>query len=400
MGIQVYFSRGLRKIRPYYHKRTAFAKGRWFRRTLLDVLVNEFRSYSEHHYLTEIKKGNLGLIREGRTLDLNEVLSSPIRNNDTVQTLSHKHEPPVLQWSEGEEDIPGIKVAGFDIVYENDDLLVLNKPSGIPIHPTGQFYQNTITELLKKHGKTALPCYRLDKLTSGLLIMAKNTETAGAIQVKIRDRNMSKYYLARVKGKFPHLSSLDFHETLIPFPVSSLVTREESPVYTVEPKKRFPSGLSPVKDAKTDFYPLKYFPHCDQSLVICKPLTGRTHQIRVHLARLGHPIVNDPFYNVDNVEYPTRSKFIIKVPDWTKSIYSYEQLEQLFGTFIQECEKVQENKTAGRDQLEKCSECGSLLLQDPDPRDLTIWLHAWKYEDPQGEFSFTTALPSWADENS
>lgn len=398
MGIQVYFSRGLRKIRPYYHKRTAFAKGRWFQRTLLDVMVNEFRSYSENHYLTEIKKGNLAIIREGKTLDPSEVLSSPIRNNDTVQTLRHKHEPPVLQWSENEEDIPGIKVAGFDIVHENDNLLVLNKPSGIPIHPTGQFYQNTITEILKRHGKTALPCYRLDKLTSGLLIMAKNTETAGGIQVKIRDRDMGKYYLARVKGRFPRLSSLDSHESPIPFQDPSLVTQEESPVYTVEPKKQFPSGLSPVKDAKTNFYPLKYFPHCDQSLIVCKPLTGRTHQIRIHLARLGYPIVNDPFYNIDNVEYPTRSKFIIKVQDWTKSIYSYEQLEQLFATFIQECEKVQADKTAGRDQLEKCTECGSLLLQDPDPRELTIWLHAWKYEDPQGDFSFATALPPWVKE--
>lgn len=398
MGIQVYFSHGLRKIRPYYHKRSAFAKGRWFRRTLLDILVNEFRSYPENHYLAEIKKGKYGLIREGRSLDPNEVLLSTIRNNDTVQTLSHKHEPPILQWSKDEEDIPGIKIAGFDVVYENDDLLVINKPSGIPIHPTGQFYQNTITEILKQHGKRALPCYRLDKLTSGLLIMARNAETAGNIQVKIRDHNMGKYYLARVKGRFPKLTSLDLDDPIIPFQNPSLITQEESSVYTIEPKKQFPSGLSPVKDAKTIFFPLKYFPHYDESLIVCKPLTGRTHQIRIHLARLGHPIVNDPFYNIDNVEYPTRSKFIIKVQDWAKSMYSYEQLEQLFQTFIKECEKVQADKTVDKNQLERCTECGSLLYEDPDPRELKIWLHAWKYEDPQSDFSFTTALPPWVNE--
>lgn len=393
MGIQVYFSRGLRKIRPYYHKRASFAKGRWFQRTLLDVLTNEFRSNSENYYQNEIKKGHLGLIREGKTLDPGEVLSSLIKNNDTVQTLRHKHEPPVLQWSEEEENIPGVKIAGFDIVHEDDNLLVLNKPSGIPIHPTGQFYQNTMTEILKRHGRTALPCYRLDKLTSGLLIMAKNTETAGNIQAKIRDHDISKYYLARVKGKFPHSSAEGFSMT--PFQNPSLVTQEESSVYTIEPKKQFPAGLLPVKEARTSFYPLRYFPRCDQSLIVCKPLTGRTHQIRIHLARLGHPIVNDPFYNLHNVQYPTRSKFIIKVEDWSKSIYSYDQLEQLFQTFVQETENVQADKTTGRDQLEKCTECGSPLMDDPDPKELMIWLHAWKYTDSQGDFSFTTASPSW-----
>lgn len=327
--------------------------------------MNEFRSRTKEHYLEEIRKGHFGVIRQDEILEPEEVLSSPLRNNDVVQTLAHKHEPPVLQWSQEEADVPGCKIAGFGVVHEDENLLVIDKPSGIPIHPTGQFYQNTITEILKSHGCAALPCYRLDKLTSGLLILAKNTLTAAKIQERIREHDMIKLYVARVKGRFPHATS-DPIEMSVPFQNSALITQELSPVYTVEPKKQFPAGLAPVKNAATSFYPLKYLPEFDQSLVVCRPLTGRTHQIRIHLSRLGHPIVNDPFYNLDNVEYPKRSRFILEVSDWTRASYSDEQLRRIFDIFIEETDQVQAKRIKDQKEAEKCPDCGSSLLSDPD----------------------------------
>lgn len=397
MGVEVYFANGVRNIRPYYHGRTAFAKGRWFKKTLLEVLVGEFSADARDMYLEGIKNGKYRIIREGVALPPEEVLVSPIRNSDVVETNSHKHEPPVKQWCSEEVDIPGKKVAGIKIVYEDELLLVLDKPNGIPIHPTGQFYQNTLTEILKTRNKEARPCYRLDKITSGLLIMGKTKAVANEIQAKIRSRDMEKIYLARVNGRFPHSEHLpDSPEEELPKPFTdnSLITTAESATYTVELKKSFPAGISVPKTAATSFCPLRYFPDHDQTLVACKPLTGRTHQIRIHLARLGFPIVNDPFYNVENSKYPYRSKFILDVEDWENGSLTDDDLRREFDLFDKECTQVQQKQRSEQNSL-VCEECGSIQADTPPLNELELWLHAWKYSDLAKTFGFETEPPSW-----
>lgn len=269
------------------------------------------------------------------------LMTTIIKNHDVLETTTHKHEPPVKQWCSQEveaEDLPG-RIAGFNIVFEDESILVIDKPSGIPVHPTGQFYQNTITELLKLHGVDALPCYRLDKITSGLLILAKNSQSAGEIQKSIRSRDMIKIYLARVKGRFPHseliLDNENAAETT--FEDTSKVTVEMTPIYSIDPKRQFPVGLSASKDAITKFYPIRYFSHADETVVACKPITGRTHQIRIHLARLGHPIVNDSVYCSHITKYPERLKFITQFPRWEdQQDLDAEELKVRFQKFVDE----------------------------------------------------------------
>ncbi|QLG74456.1 hypothetical protein HG535_0G03390 [Zygotorulaspora mrakii] len=397
MGVEVYFANGVRNIRPYYHRRASFAKGRWFKRTLTDVLVNEFNAVTEEEYIDGIRKGQYKIIRDGQSLEPEEALHSPIENSDIIETSSHKHEPPVLKWCDEEIDIEGKKVAGIDIVFENEDLLVLDKPNGIPIHPTGQFYQNTLTEILKAHNKEARPCYRLDKITSGLLIMAKKKSVANQIQSKIRSRDMTKLYLARVKGKFPKIDhQINSYECALPVPFEddALITTAISDTYTIELKRSFPACFSAPKTACTKFYPLKYFPTVDQSLVVCRPLTGRTHQIRIHLARAGHPIVNDPYYNLENTKYPLRSKFILDVDNWENSSLTRETLREKFDIFDKECRSTR-SKLREVKRNEDCGECGSEDPEIPRRHELELWLHAWKYSDSEKTIDFETNPPSW-----
>ncbi|CAI4062686.1 hypothetical protein SKDZ_07G4120 [Saccharomyces kudriavzevii ZP591] len=392
--IEVYTQNGLRKVRPYYNKRSAFVKGRWLGKSLIDVLATEFRLRSRAYYLAQIEKGTYKLIRDGVPLVPSHLMTVTIKNHDVLETTAHKHEPPVKQWCSQsmEADDSAGRIAGFDIVFEDETILVIDKPSGIPIHPTGQFYQNTITEVLKSHGVNVLPCYRLDKITSGLLILAKNSQSAGEIQKNIRSRDMSKYYLARVKGKFPHSESILNNDNAVDsiFADTSNITIESSPIYSIDPKRQFPAGLSASRDAITKFYPIRYISHADETVVACKPTTGRTHQIRIHLARLGHPIVNDSVYCSHVTRYPERLKFIIQFPRWEdQRNLSTEKLRTIFQKFIEETKNnCQTMKTL-------CSECDTIELKDPLPSDLELWLHAWRYEDTEGKFKFETNLPSW-----
>ncbi|KAH7585058.1 tRNA pseudouridine(31) synthase [Nakaseomyces glabratus] len=405
-NIQYYYQSGLRKIYPYYHTRTAFVKGRWHNRTVLDVLVKEFRAHSAEYYGHQIVNGKYKLIRDGQYLDNLSVLDTPIKNNDKLESTVHKHEPPVLQWCSNEANIPGKKIAGIDIVYEDENLLVINKPCGIPIHPTGLYYGNTLTEILKVNGVHALPAYRLDKVTSGLLILSKDTGTASMVQKKIRSHEMQKWYLARVEGAFPHVNEVPHIEPpeiqRLDLPIeeqiiqdNSILTIEDSDVYTVEPKKQYPSGLSVPRSAKTIFYPIKYFPHKNESIVACRPITGRTHQIRIHLARLNHPIVNDTIYSQKITRYPERLNFIRSIANWSEAKLTDVELSETFQIFIQESEHFKKKALAENKNCPVCSECGALTLSDPDPEDLSIDLHAWRYSDAEKTLNFKTELPQW-----
>ncbi|CAI2010501.1 hypothetical protein SEUBUCD646_0G04200 [Saccharomyces eubayanus] len=393
--IEVYTQNGLRKVRPYYNTRSAFVKGRWLGRPLIDVLASEFKLRSRDYHLGQIQKGTYRLIRDGEPLVASQLISTVIKNHDILETTTHKHEPPVKQWCSqaAESDDSARTIAGFKTVFEDENILVIDKPNGIPVHPTGQFFQNTITEVLKSHGVDAFPCYRLDKITSGLLILAKNSLSAGEIQKNIRARNMDKYYLARVKGKFAHSDSVlngEFAMNTL-FDDIANTTIETSPIYSIDPKRQFPVGLSASKDAITKFYPIRYSPHADESVVACKPITGRTHQIRIHLARLGHPIVNDNVYCSQITKYPERLNFIIQVLKWEDQPgLDTDKLRVSFQKIIEE------TKSNCQTMKSSCSECDVIELKDPLLSDLELWLHAWKYEDAEGKFKFETELPNWA----
>ncbi|XP_051632980.1 pseudouridylate synthase RPUSD2 isoform X2 [Manacus candei] len=254
-----YFEGGLRKVRPYYFDFRTYCKGRWVGRSLLHVFGTEFRAQPLDFYRAAARAGRLRL-NEEPVRDLHVVL----KNNDFLRNTVHRHEPPVT-------------AQPLRILAEDEEVVVVDKPSSLPVHPCGRFRHNTVIFILgKEHGLTELhTLHRLDRMTSGVLMFAKTAAVSKRI-----DEQLEKEYVCRVVGEFPE------HEVVCEEPI--LVVSYKVGVCRVDPKG---------KPCKTIFQRLSY--NGKTSVVKCLPRTGRTHQIRVHLQYLGHPIVNDPIYNME-----------------------------------------------------------------------------------------------------
>ena len=177
------------------------------------------------------------------------------------------------------EDIP------LNIVYEDDDLLVINKESGMVVHPAPGHYSGTLVNaLLFRYGELAGDAFRpgivhrLDKDTSGLMLVAKNEEMLEKLSGMIANREVERHYLAIVDGVIKHETGT------VDAPIGrDLNNRQKMAVTDVN-----------GKDAITHFKVLERFEN--HTLIECKLDTGRTHQIRVHMAYIGYPVCNDPLY--------------------------------------------------------------------------------------------------------
>lgn len=185
------------------------------------------------------------------------------------------------------EDIP------LDIVYEDDYLLIINKASGMVVHPAPGNYSGTLVnalihkfELSEKDTIRPGIVHRIDKDTSGLLVVAKNDEVHDKLSNMIKNKEVERIYYALVDGIIPHETGT------IDAPIGR------------DPNNRQKMKVTDInsKDAITHFKVLKRY-STNQTLIECKLETGRTHQIRVHMAYIGYPIYNDPVYG--KTKHPT-----------------------------------------------------------------------------------------------
>ncbi|MBR2022473.1 MAG: RluA family pseudouridine synthase [Mycoplasmataceae bacterium] len=176
----------------------------------------------------------------------------------------------------------------LDIVYEDDHIVVINKPSGMTVHPAPGSHDNTLVNALLYHFKDLSDLngpirpgiiHRIDKHTSGLLIVAKTNEAHRYFSNLIKEHKINREYKAIVKGI---LKNNVFH---IDLPIG------RSP----NDRKKMMVTKNNSKDAYTDVYPLYFFKN--HTLVKCVLKTGRTHQIRVHLKFINHPIIGDDLYD-------------------------------------------------------------------------------------------------------
>ncbi|XP_071743463.1 pseudouridylate synthase RPUSD2 isoform X5 [Lepeophtheirus salmonis] len=251
----------LRKVYPYYFTFTTFTKGRWVGEKILEVFAREFRAHPAEEYERCIKAGTLTVNYEKVDTDYR------LKHNDLLANIVHRHEVPVSS-------------ERINIIHMDDELVVVNKPASIPVHPCGRYRHNTVVFILaKEYGlKNLRTIHRLDRLTSGLLLFGRNPKKAREMEQQIRTRQCRKEYVCRVEGEFPK---------------ESIICKESIEVisYKIGVCKVSPSG----KDCHTEFQRLSY--NGQTSVVLCKPHTGRMHQIRVHLQFLGYPVINDPLYN-------------------------------------------------------------------------------------------------------
>ncbi|SFV69059.1 Putative ribosomal pseudouridine synthase [hydrothermal vent metagenome] len=173
---------------------------------------------------------------------------------------------------------------GLQPLFETDEFVVFDKPSGVLIHPQNRNTPYSLIDELKyQYGRDANITHRIDQETSGLVLCAKNKKSERDIKMMFEERDMKKKYLALVQGKFQE------EKLIVDAP---LLRAEDTSAIVRMVVKVHENG----KASKTEFQLLKYFPDLDMSLVICKPHTGRQHQIRVHLFHVKHPIVGDPIY--------------------------------------------------------------------------------------------------------
>jgi len=506
--VQLKDSKCIRYVKPYFQDFRTHAKGRWIGREIVEVFCREFGAHPKQYWMNAISNGQVKI--NGQIVGENY----RFLNSDLVVHRTHRHEPPIF--------------GAIALVGETADLLAISKPPSMPMHPCGAYRHNSLEYILKQEKlvENQPPLYivhRLDRVTSGLVVLAKSKLIAARISEQIRDKATTKIYLARVKGVFPtsakdvcHLKTLsaidlrefgddvedssDVPEPMLEAPAantsqqrkrkqresndqygrgatvdaaslppavravlsaaevghsdnvgimfqrSSLTVMERgsspdqsmvvSPMASADPADhcselwvRCPIGVVSQRDgvhacdpdgkpSLSIFRCLGYDSDSDTSLVACRPYTGRTHQLRLHLQLIGVPIANDPCYGGELFygNAGAKSKAIqainqlrmegtiplSKIPHMEG--YSSTDLSLLGTTsdVVGQGPQLLEHPLVGEGEDEYlmrtcryCRENSSLELEQLLHCD-GIWLHALHYAGPSGGSSSGTDSLGWS----
>lgn len=225
------------------------------------------------HVIIHLKKTENGILLNGEWAYVGQFL----KEGDHLEIR-------IIESEASEQIVPA--ELPLDIVYEDEDLLIINKPADMPIHPSINNYNNTLANALmwyyQQKGETFVyRCInRLDRDTTGLLIVAKNMLSGGSLSDMSKKREIQREYLAIAEGEVPQEGVID----------APIARKEES---VIERCVDFEKGDRAV----THYWRLDY--RNGYSLVRLKLETGRTHQIRVHMKYIGYPLTGDYLYNPD-----------------------------------------------------------------------------------------------------
>ncbi|KAG8466364.1 hypothetical protein KFE25_002120 [Diacronema lutheri] len=341
---------GVRRVHPYTKIFKAHAKRRWLGRRVAEVMASEFAANAKPGYLQRA-------MADGRIL-LNSKPCAPsavFRDGDVIEHRMTRNEPAVRA-----------PLASEWILLLTNELLIIDKPATVPVHAAGRFHHNTVVAILADECDALRPAgvaglfvmHRLDRETSGLLMLGRSASTASRIGALFRDGHIRKRYVALVDGDFPP----GVHVVDAPLQREVRAGAGTNAVH--------PDG----KPAVTEFVRLSSDAAARTSLVLCSPRTGRTHQIRLHLQWMGHPIANDALYGGSRA--PMGSHNLLFVRDDAPSAERDRQ-----------------------DADEGDGEAGDEATAAADLESAMIFLHAVDYRHDggvEGAWHYCAPLPPWA----
>ena len=263
------------------------------KRIIADVNNERLDSYISKSNLDLSRSMVQKLIKENRVFvnGKNEKESYKIKVNDNITIQIEEPKSSKLE----AQDIP------LDIIYEDNDIIVINKPKGMVVHPGNGNPDNTLVNAVLAHCKGSLSgiggeirpgiVHRIDKDTSGLIIVAKNDKSHINLSEQIKNHEVTKIYTALVKGN---------------------ISEDEATIdMTIGRDKKDRKKMSVTRDGKEAVSHIKVVKrYGNYTLIRVKIDTGRTHQIRVHMAKIGHPVVGDEVYSSGKNEFGVKGQML------------------------------------------------------------------------------------------
>lgn len=253
--------------------------------TRLDVFLSKIFEDKSRSYIQKLIEGSHILVND-KVKKSNYKLNS----NDIITVEL----PEVQELVVEAENIP------LDIMYEDEDVVVINKPQGIVVHPAPGNYKGTLVNALLYHCEdlsgingVARPgiVHRIDKDTSGILVIAKNDKAHNKLSEQLKNHSMTREYIALVEGRIKQETGV----------VDKPIGRN--------PKDRLKMGIvSGGKRAITHYEVLERYEK--NTLIKCILETGRTHQIRLHMSHIGYPIVGDPVYGIKKQKFNLKGQML------------------------------------------------------------------------------------------